>query len=79
MATLGGELFEKDFCGSHSGTVRLCTNSLDCSVRSLWRVVQYAVDRVLSEIVLEDLIHSEKDAKLTLNEIVEGIFNKEMV
>jgi Rrf2 family iron-sulfur cluster assembly transcriptional regulator len=79
VATLGGELFEKDFCGSHSGTVRLCTNSLDCSVRSLWRVVQHAVDRVLSEIVLEDLIHSEKDAKRTLNEIVEGIFNKEMV
>jgi Rrf2 family protein len=79
IKVMGGELFENDFCGSHSGNVRLCTNSLDCSVRSLWRVVQHAVDRVLSEITLEDLMHSEKDSKRTLNEIVSGIFQDQLV
>lgn len=74
ISSLGGELFEKDFCGSHTGTFKLCTNSLDCSVRSLWKVVQYSVDRVLSEISLEDLMHSEHDAKRTLNDIVDQIF-----
>lgn len=79
VSVLGGQLFEKDFCGTHSGNVRLCTNSLDCSVRSLWRVVQHAVDKVLAEITLEDLMHSEKDAKRTLNQIVEDIFQTQEV
>jgi Rrf2 family transcriptional regulator, iron-sulfur cluster assembly transcription factor len=74
---LGGELFEKDFCGSHSGAVKLCTNSLDCSIRSVWRVVQHSVDRVMSEIKLQDLMTSEKDSKRTLNEIVSSIFQQE--
>lgn len=77
IKVLGGELFENDFCGSHSGNARLCTNSLDCSVRSLWRIVQHSVDRVLSVITLEDLMHSENDSKRTLNEIVSGIFQNE--
>ncbi|HMP30449.1 MAG TPA: Rrf2 family transcriptional regulator, partial [Saprospiraceae bacterium] len=63
ISILGGELFEKDFCGSHAGTARLCTNSVDCSVRSLWRVVQHSVDKVLAEIKLEDLMYSEKETK----------------
>ncbi len=79
ISILGGELFEKDFCGSHAGTARLCTNSVDCSVRSLWRVVQHSVDKVLAEIKLEDLMYSEKETKRTLNEIVMGIFQHEMV
>jgi Rrf2 family protein len=49
MDALGGRLFQSDFCDSHAGTNAVCTRSVDCSVRSLWRAVQVAVDQVLSK------------------------------
>jgi Rrf2 family protein len=57
---LGGRLFESDFCDSHSGQVAICTRSVDCSVRSLWRAVQVAVDQVLSKATLRDLLQNEE-------------------
>jgi DNA-binding IscR family transcriptional regulator len=58
---LGGRLFEHDFCDSHAGQVAICTRSVDCSVRSLWRGVQVAVDRVLSQTTLRDLLQNEEE------------------
>src|SRR5215204_5552576 len=34
LKALGGELFDKKFCGNHTGTLKFCTNSVDCSARS---------------------------------------------
>jgi DNA-binding IscR family transcriptional regulator len=34
---------------------------VDCSVRSLWRAVQVAVDQVLSRATLRDLLQNEAD------------------
>lgn len=59
--TLGGRLFESNFCESHAGQVPICTRSVDCSVRSLWRAVQVAVDHVLSRATLRDLLQNEED------------------
>jgi Rrf2 family protein len=58
---LGGRLFERDFCNSHAGQVAICTRSVDCSVRSLWRAVQVAVDHVLGKATLRDLLQNEED------------------
>ena len=58
---LGGRLFESTFCESHSGQAAVCTRSVDCSVRSLWRAVQVAVDGVLSKATLRDLLQNEED------------------
>jgi DNA-binding IscR family transcriptional regulator len=58
---LGGRLFESTFCDSHSGQAAVCTRSVDCSVRSLWRAVQVAVDGVLSKATLRDLLQNEED------------------
>jgi Rrf2 family protein len=57
---LGGRLFESSFCDSHSGQVAICTRSVDCSVRSLWRAVQVAVDQVLGKATLRDLLQNEE-------------------
>jgi Rrf2 family protein len=57
---LGGRLFESDFCDSHAGQAAICTRSVDCSVRSLWRAVQVAVDQVLSKATLRDLLQNEE-------------------
>ena len=61
VSLLGGKLFETEFCDSHSGQVAICTRSVDCSVRSLWRAVQVAVDQVLSKATLRDLLQSEAE------------------
>jgi Rrf2 family transcriptional regulator, iron-sulfur cluster assembly transcription factor len=66
---LGGRLFESNFCDSHAGQVAICTRSVDCSVRSLWRAVQVAVDGVLSKITLRDLLQNEED----MNSLVQVI------
>ena len=62
LKALGGALFDVKFCGSHSGTMKLCTNSVDCSSRSLWQMKQYIVDRFLDKITLHDLVKKEEDS-----------------
>ncbi|HSM39174.1 MAG TPA: hypothetical protein VK862_00360, partial [Afifellaceae bacterium] len=47
LTVLGGRLFEGEFCERHSGTEDLCTHSVNCSIRSLWRSVQSVVDQLL--------------------------------
>jgi Rrf2 family protein len=61
LAALGGRLYEPAFCSSHTGQVKVCTHSVDCSVRSLWSAVQHAVDQVLSRTTLKDLVRNEQE------------------
>jgi Rrf2 family protein len=61
LASLGGRLFEPGFCEEFVGLERICTHSIDCSVRSLWRSVQHAVDLVLTGITLKDLLRKESE------------------
>ena len=56
LAILGGRIYEDDFCNRHSGTQSNCAHSTDCSVRSLWRAVQDAVDGILRTTTLRDLL-----------------------
>ena len=74
ISALGGQLFSKDFCGSHSGMSKLCTNSVDCSVRSLWKMLQFTVDKVFDNVTLQDLIGDETHAKSALDELSESLF-----
>jgi len=61
LKALGGPLFDADFCGTHAGTLRLCTNSVDCSARSLWQMIQFTVDQLLDKITLYDMVNSRKN------------------
>ncbi len=69
LAALGGRLFEKGFCDLHAGTESICTNSIDCSIRSLWGIIQSLLDSVLSKTTLQDLLGKEQE----VNEIVTSI------
>lgn len=73
LAVLGGRLFDDSFCKSHSGTVSICTNSSDCSVRSLWRIIQDAVDKVLENLTLRDLMQSEDEFFALVNNNFESV------
>ena len=59
LACLGGRIFDAGFCGRHSSATRGCGHNSDCSVRSVWRPVQRAVDDVLSQLTLADLLVEE--------------------
>jgi Rrf2 family protein len=71
LKALGGTMFNKEFCGTHSGALNLCTNSVDCSARSLWKMVQFTVDRLLDKITLHELITTEKESTKILTQILE--------
>jgi Rrf2 family protein len=59
LAALGGRLYEPAFCDGHSGLEQACAHMPDCSIRSVWRLVQRAVDEVLEKITLKDLLKTE--------------------
>ena len=59
LAVLGGRIYDSDFCRHHTGNTRFCTNSVDCSIRPLWRTLQSMVDQVLDKTTLQDLLQSE--------------------
>ena len=61
LAVLGGRLFDDTFCQTHSGAFDICTNTTDCSIRSLWKIIQDAVDSVVNKLTLNDLLGSEND------------------
>lgn len=61
MAVLGGRIFDPAFCDTHSGVSGLCANMGDCSIRSVWRLIQDAIDGVLGRMTLKDLVRSESD------------------
>jgi len=71
LAALGGRLFESDFCTDHAGVAKICTSSVDCSIRSLWQAVQHMVDRVLSKTTLADLQGSEHETATLVTPLVQ--------
>jgi Rrf2 family protein len=60
LDSLGGKLFDDEFCSDHSGSSAICTRSIDCSIRSLWQMLQSAVDGVLRDFTIKDLVSSEE-------------------
>lgn len=60
LNALGGKLFDAEFCKEHKGIVNICTHSVDCSIRSLWQMLQEAIDGVLTNLTLKDLLASEE-------------------
>ncbi len=61
LYVLGGKLYDDSFCRNHSGAGDLCTNSIDCSVRSLWKIIQDSVNSVVKDLTLKDLLGSENE------------------
>lgn len=74
LAHLGGRLYDEEFCGKHSGKGDVCAHSFACTIRSLWSRVQDAVDAVLDEISLADIIRDEPEVPVAvLDSVPAGI------
>ena len=66
LTILGGRIYADDFCNQHPGTLTSCAHSSDCSIRSLWRAVQGAVDSILRKTTIRDLLHSEHEPTINV-------------
>lgn len=73
LSVLGGRLYDESFCENHSGINDICTNSVDCSVRSLWKMLQDAVDNVTEKLSLSDLLTTETNMTTKLSSIYNSI------
>ena len=70
IEALGGRFFENDFCERHAGQMESCTHSgVDCSVRSLWKALQVAVDEVLRKTTLQDLMRDDRQITAILTQL----------
>jgi len=79
LSALGGKLYESNFCDLHSGMENICTNSIDCSIRSVWKTVQNVLDSVLSKFTLQDLLGKEEEVEalaLSYAQELEAKFSK---
>jgi len=73
LKSLGGAMYDEKFCGQHAGNLSLCTNSVDCSLRSLWTILQLSMDKLLDQISIQDLMTSESKVNVNLMKISEEI------
>jgi Rrf2 family protein len=60
LAALGGRLYDNDYCGKHSGDLAICSHMGDCSIRSLWGVLENLIGTVLGKTMLSELVRSER-------------------
>lgn len=69
IEVLDGNLFDDGFCATHTGKGAICVHSTACSIRSLWRWIGGALERVLAEITLADLARGELAMASQLDEV----------
>ena len=64
----GGRLYDTSYCDRHAGDLKVCTHMGDCSIRSLWGVLEDLLERVLRRTMLSELLTSEKTMHAVLDE-----------
>ncbi|VAX24868.1 hypothetical protein MNBD_IGNAVI01-2253 [hydrothermal vent metagenome] len=69
LKALGGKLYDEEFCKTHSKGDHICTITSDCSVRSVWILIQNSVDNVLQNLTIRDLIGDSILNKSTMSEL----------
>jgi Rrf2 family protein len=68
LAALGGRLYDTDYCTRYSGDLAICTHMGDCSIRSLWGVLESVLGQVLGRTMLSELVSSERG----MNDVLGG-------
>src|SRR5262245_12096113 len=60
LQSLGGKLYSTDYCNRFPGEQSICAHMGDCSIRSLWGVIEGLLDKVLGQTKLADLRSTEE-------------------
>lgn len=74
LNSLGGPVFSPRFCERHTGTSQVCQNYRACTIRCLWKTIQYFLDELLGKTTVEDLLASEDDLLDKLDGRTQRIF-----
>ena len=73
LKALGGILFESAFDAAQTGgSLKLCNRSVDCSVHSLWKMIQFTVDQLLNQVTLHHLVNQDEESTGMLESILKG-------
>lgn len=70
LEVLGRDLYGGAFCERYSGHEDICTHTVNCSIRSLWKAVQAVVDELLCRTTLRDLLCHEREMDRFVNDLV---------
>ncbi len=62
LKVLGGRLYEDNLCEKFGAINNSCIHIKNCKVRSLWQILQEAIDTALKGITLEELSTGIKQA-----------------
>lgn len=69
LAALGGKLYFDNFCERHSGVSDICVHHSDCNLRNLWSRIQYAVDAVVMQVTLQDVLDNKLEGLIPLESV----------
>lgn len=74
LNSLGGPVFSPRFCERHTGTTHVCTNYRSCTIRCLWKTIQYFLDELLGKTTISDLLTEENELLSKLDGRTQLIF-----
>jgi Rrf2 family protein len=60
LGALGDRLFDSNHCAKFAGDQGVCAHDVDCSIRSLWGVLESLVGKVLDQTMLSELLGGEQ-------------------
>lgn len=64
LDTLGGRLYDENYCGRYSGVLDECVHIGQCRLGPLWRDIQSAVDCAIDGMTLKDLVARDPVCKI---------------
>jgi len=76
LESLGGRLYDKDYCTRFTGPGGVCSNSPSCTLRSLWGILDGVVHGVLQRMSLAELILEGTEVKRHLRAHLENAINQ---
>ena len=79
LNALGGPVFGSRFCERHTGTVAVCQNYRECTIRCLWKTIQYFLDELLGKTTVRDLLDDEDQLLAKLDQRTKEIFEPTVV
>ncbi len=67
LHALGGRLYDPEYCDRHAGDLEICIHTGDCTIRSLWGVLETLLEDVLSKTMLSEMLRTECDITAVLD------------
>jgi len=68
LEVLGGRFFNTQFCDRHAGRQKVCSHTVDCSLRALWTSIQAVLQELLGKTTVADLLRCEQDVSALIGD-----------